>query len=129
MMKWCATLALAALCAALPVSARSAQLTVSGDSGVIFDGSPPSIGTTSIQVLAAVPNGGKRQTLFIQLNTSSATLTCNSNGVAVLGTHPGITISGLLASLNYANLGTIPNTAIQCVASITADITVLAFPQ
>lgn len=129
MMKWCVRLALVALCVQ-PLSARSAQVTVSSDSGTIFDGSPASIGTTSVQVLPAVPNGGKRQAAFIQLNTSGATLTCNSNGVAVLGTHPGITISGQYASLNYANLGAIPNTAIQCVADAGGrDITVQAFPE
>lgn len=123
--------ALAALALVLLVSEARGQQPFIPPSGPLFDGSPASIGATSVQVLAAVPNGGKRQGLFIQLNTASATLTCTTTGVpAVLNTHPGITISGQGASLNFANLGAVPNTSINCIADAgSRDITILAYPQ
>jgi len=104
-------------------------------SGTLVDSSndasiPTTVGASSVVVLPAVANGGRRAMLFIELNTSGATLACNENGVAVIGAAPSTTITGQYASINYASMGAIPNTAIQCIADSSGrSITIKVFPQ
>ena len=122
--------ALAALALMLRGSGARAQQPWIPPSGTLLDASTATLGATSTQVLAAVPGGGRRQALFIQLNTSNASLACNPNGTAALNTAGSITITGQGASINFASLGAIPNTSLNCIADAPSrSLTVLAFPQ
>ena len=99
-------------------------------SGTLFDASTATLGAASTQILAAVPNGGKRSALIIQLNTASASVACNPNGAAALNTAGSITITAQGSYINFAGLGAVPNTAINCIADASSrSITVWAYPQ
>lgn len=129
-MKLKTLLMLLAACLLAPLCARAQHFTVTYPYGTITDSSTSSLGASSTQVLAAVPNGGIRTTLFVQLNTANASLACNPNGTAALNTAGSITISGQGSSINFASLGAIPNTALSCIADAGGrSITVWSYPQ
>ncbi len=113
------------------ISVAHAQRTVVvAPSGTIVDASTATLGTTSTQVLAAVPQGGQRTALFLQLETANGTVGCNPNSTAVIGGAGTIVITGQYSSLNWASLGAIPNTALSCVADgASRTVTIYAFPQ
>lgn len=123
-----AALALAGVLLVGP-GARAAQSgqTIQSPSGAFTDASTATLGGTSAQVLAAVPGGGPRAALFIQVNTAGASVACNPNGTAALNTAGSVTFTQYL---NFTAMGAVPNTAIQCIASgANTSITVWAFPQ
>lgn len=70
---------------------------------------------------------GRRTALFIEVNTTSLTVTCTDDGsVPALWTAPGITVSGQGAAINYKDIGVVPAGAIKCIASGAGSISVRA---